>query len=91
MSTAVLDIQKGDSIEVVEYSAKTYILCLELPSAITNDSPPKYLIEGVGELVDENNNPLESVEGTRKHLTSVVVDNADTITRTDGKIFYAIV
>ena len=91
MSTSVLDIQKGDTIEVVEYATKQYILGTELPEPLTNDAPSKYFIEGVGELVDSDNNPLESVEGTRKHLTSLVVNNDDTIMRTDGKIFYAIV
>lgn len=90
MATLVMDIQKGDAIEVVNYSSKRYLLATDI-DPISTDDPAKYMVDGVGEVFDGDNNPLQSIVGTQKHLTSFVLSVEDVIFRTDGKIFNAIV
>ena len=90
MATFVVDIQKGDGIEVVFYDSKNYLMTTEI-NPLSTDVPAKYMKDGVGEIFDAESNPLVSMEGTRLHLSSFVCDVDDAIFRTDGKIFNAIV
>ena len=92
MTKAQIDIQKGDEVSFVNYDSKTYILTGSVGFAFTNDSPAKFFKDdGSGDLVDANNDPITSIEVTRVHATTLIVDNEDVILKTDGKIYNAVI
>ena len=90
ISTSVVDIEKGDTLTLVEYNEKTYIHT-STHAPFTSDSPATFFADnGSGTLVDGDENPIEDFSVVRAHLSSLVIDNKDVIYKTDGKIFNAI-
>lgn len=89
-SIATLSIEKGDTITLVEYNGKSYIHT-STHSPFTADSPATFFDDsGSGVLVNKDLNPIEDFSIIRVHLSSITVNNNDTIFKTDGKLFHAI-